>query len=293
MLWANGRPDSAARLATASLADATEPWARASVIGTQADLASARGQLSEAERLSAQVVTLQREAGSPGNALAVALGSPVRTGWYRGDRASAARQLDEALKANPLTGISLIDRPFKELVDAQVLVGRIDAAKATLADFMRASAALGAVPDTNTRTQLEGVVAMGEKKYDLAAAKFRERTVDKEFSCGVTCEWPRLAQAYDLGGKPDSAIAVFERYVQNKDWTRLAADVMYLGPSLKRLGELYEAKGDRNNAAKQYAQFVELWKNADPELQPTVKDVQGRLSRLRGAEPVKQVTPGR
>jgi len=42
------------------------------------------------------------------------------------------------------------------------------------------------------------------------------------------------------------------------------ADGTYLGPSLKRLGELYEAKGDRENAAKWYAAFVDLWKSADP-----------------------------
>ena len=112
-----------------------------------------------------------------------------------------------------------------------------------------------------------------------------------DFSCASTCVLPQLAQAYDRGGKPASAIAVFERYVQSRHQTRLTTDGMFLGPSLKRLGELYEAKGDRENAARNYARFVELWRHADPELQPSVKDVQGRLGRLRSAEPVKGVTP--
>ena len=34
--------------------------------------------------------------------------------------------------------------------------------------------------------------------------------------------------------------------------------------------------------------FVELWKNADPELQPAVKEVRARLAKLRSAEPVKR-----
>ena len=195
------------------------------------------------------------------------------------------------LKANPVAAISPIDRPFTALADAQVIVGRIDAAKATLADFGRAYAALGTVPDTNDRSHIEGVIALAEKKYDLAAAKLRERSIDMDFSCLSTCVLPQLAQAYDLGGKPDSAIAVFERYLQTRQRTRLTADAMFLGPSLKRLGELYEAKGDRENAARNYAQFVELWRDADPELQPSVKDVQGRLARLRSAEPVKGMTP--
>ena len=293
MLSANGHLDSAAQIAAGLLAVTKDATARAWVTDLQVSLATARGHLADADRLTPALVTANRESGSPAYALASALGAVVRTAWYRGDRAAAARQLDEVLKANPVAAISPIDRPFKELVDAQASVGRIDAAKATLADFIRAQTALGTVPDTNTRSHIEGVIAMAEKKYDQAAARFRDKSIDMDFYCGITCDWPNLAQAYDLGGKPDSAIAVYDRYLQNRDRTRLAADAMFLGPSLKRLGELYEAKGDRENAAKNYAQFAELWKNADPELQPTVKDVHARLSRLRGTEPVKRVTPSR
>ena len=290
LLAVNGHLDSAARVAAGALAEATEPTSRATVTYGQVQLASARGQLAEAERLSKVLATVSTESGSPGNALAAGLGTVVRTVWYRGDRVTATRQLDEVLKANPVAAISPIDRPFKDLVDAQVMVGRIDAAKATLADFGRAYAALGTVPDTNDRSHIEGVIALAEKKYDLAATKFRARSIDMDFSCAGTCVLPQLAQAYDLGGKPDSAIAVFERYVQTRHGTRLNTDAMFLGPSLKRLGELYEAKGDRENAARNYARFVEVWKGADPELQPSVKDVQGRLARLRSAEPIKGVT---
>jgi hypothetical protein len=48
----------------------------------------------------------------------------------------------------------------------------------------------------------------------------------------------------------------------------------------KRLGELYEAAGDRQRAASHYSAFIELWKTADPELQPRVQDVKRRLARL-------------
>ena len=293
MLWANGHVDSAAKVAAKSLSEARDATSRATVTSVQVNFAAAQGHLAEANRLTTALATFHREAGNQGNALGAALGSVVRTAWYRGDRAAAAQQLDEVLKANPLAAISPIDRPYKELVNAQVIAGRLDAAKATLADFIRSQTALGVVPDTNIRSHIEGVIAVAEKKYDLAALKFRERSIDREFNCGVTCEWPRLAQAYDQGGKPDSAIAVYERYVQNREGTRILADAIFLGPSLKRLGELYEAKGDRDNAARQYARLVELWKTADPELQPSVKDVHARLARLRSAEPVKGVTPSR
>jgi hypothetical protein len=53
-----------------------------------------------------------------------------------------------------------------------------------------------------------------------------------------------------------------------------------LAPSLKRLGELYESRGDRRRAADYYGRFIDLWKNADPELQPAVREVRGRLAQL-------------
>ena len=52
----------------------------------------------------------------------------------------------------------------------------------------------------------------------------------------------------------------------------------------KRPGELYEAKGEREKAASEYAKFIELWKNADPELQPHVREAKEKLARLGGAQ---------
>jgi hypothetical protein len=57
-------------------------------------------------------------------------------------------------------------------------------------------------------------------------------------------------------------------------------DPLYLAATYKRLGELYEAKGDAKNAATYYTKFVELWKTADAELQPKVAEVKKRLARL-------------
>ena len=60
------------------------------------------------------------------------------------------------------------------------------------------------------------------------------------------------------------------------------SDAPILAGIHKRLGELYEAKGDTARAESNYTAFVELWKNADPELQPKVAEVKRRLTALRG-----------
>ena len=47
------------------------------------------------------------------------------------------------------------------------------------------------------------------------------------------------------------------------------------------LGELYEAKGDAPKAIEQYDHLLALWKNAEPELQPQVTEIKGRVAKLR------------
>jgi tetratricopeptide (TPR) repeat protein len=53
-----------------------------------------------------------------------------------------------------------------------------------------------------------------------------------------------------------------------------------LAPTYRRLGELYEDRGQLDKARDYYGRFIDLWKNADPELQPLVRDVRQRLVRL-------------
>ena len=59
-----------------------------------------------------------------------------------------------------------------------------------------------------------------------------------------------------------------------------AMDQYVLGPTYERLGQLYDEKGDYENASRNYAGFVELWREADPELQPRVETAQKRLEQI-------------
>ena len=45
---------------------------------------------------------------------------------------------------------------------------------------------------------------------------------------------------------------------------------------MKRLGELYEEKGERAKAAGAYSRLSQLWERADPELQAVVAQVRRR-----------------
>lgn len=93
----------------------------------------------------------------------------------------------------------------------------------------------------------------------------------------------RLARAYDLAGNTDSTVAVLARYVEHPA-RDAATDGYFLTGAHKRLGELYDARGDRAKAISHYSRFVELWKNADAELQPLVRSARDRLATLQRAE---------
>jgi tetratricopeptide (TPR) repeat protein len=136
------------------------------------------------------------------------------------------------------------------------------------------------------RHGMAGDIAFAERRYEEAAHQYR-LAGDSPDPCG-TCLWPHEAHAYDLAGKPDSAIAIFTRYLAAGDAWRLDVwgpthfvDGANLASVNLRLGELWEARGDRSKATTYYARFVDLWKDADPELQPQVADVRRRLARLR------------
>jgi tetratricopeptide (TPR) repeat protein len=122
---------------------------------------------------------------------------------------------------------------------------------------------------------------LAEGRASIAAAEFRQADFPGRHSglCGV-CTDPDVGRAFDRARMPDSAIAVFEHFVNAPSVSREFADAWNLHWILRRLGELYEARGDREAAAKYYHKFVELWKDADPELQPAVEDVRQRLKRL-------------
>jgi tetratricopeptide (TPR) repeat protein len=46
------------------------------------------------------------------------------------------------------------------------------------------------------------------------------------------------------------------------------------------LGKLYEKKGDKQRAIENYETFLDLWKNADPDLQDLL-DAKARLAKLQ------------
>ena len=91
--------------------------------------------------------------------------------------------------------------------------------------------------------------------------------------------------AFEELAELDSAVAHFELALQPRVMTESGSwgfARMQLPFVLRSLAELETVRGDTAAAIERYQQFLDLWKDADPELQPTVRDVRQRLAKLVG-----------
>ena len=123
---------------------------------------------------------------------------------------------------------------------------------------------------------------MAEGRADAAVAAYRraETAGDGLPEGCVFCAPAFIGVAYDRANMADSAIAYLERFITVPSPGRIGLDRWLLAPTHKRLGELYEAKGDNARAVTHYTEFVRLWEHADPDMQPKVAEVRARLERL-------------
>ena len=125
--------------------------------------------------------------------------------------------------------------------------------------------------------------ALAEGRFAEAVEAFR----DADMAGHAYSHLPLLAQAFDRWGQADSAIAAFERFLDRKHLGEepIRFDALYIPGVHKRLGELYEAKGDRERALASCRAFLALWRDADPGLRPRVRDALQRVDALtRGSD---------
>jgi len=87
------------------------------------------------------------------------------------------------------------------------------------------------------------------------------------------------ARAYIVKGEIDKAIAEYELLISPDSGLRQQTLIQ---PHCRlRLARLYEEKGERAKAVKQYQKLAEVWKNADQDL-TEVQQVRRRLAALKG-----------
>jgi len=156
--------------------------------------------------------------------------------------------------------------------------GRPDSARALLAARGPTDAAVYA-RGTDT-LQVWAWIDLAEGRPRDAARKFRES--QRSLGGNTTSHTSRDAEtglAFERAGLRDSAIVTYENYLNAAP--ALELDAYRLVWVLEHAARLYEERGDRRKARAAYARVVELWKDADPDLQPRVSHARERAAALR------------
>jgi tetratricopeptide (TPR) repeat protein len=150
--------------------------------------------------------------------------------------------------------------------DAAAARGEARAFASGLAAAVRAHVLLArGAPDSAVAALEEGRLNVSEGLLD---APFANQATD------------RLARAEALRalGRDDEARAWYASLGETTmDMT------VFFAPAQLRQGEIAERRGERETAAAHYARFVELWRGADPALQPAVDEARRRLAALGGS----------
>lgn len=249
------------------------PWVRSGALYSRAEVAALHGRLGDAEMLEQEAISLRRQLDLPG------AGYEWFRFWLtlevRADTAAARRHLRRMSEEHPLEEIAEpLDRPYFGFAQMHAALGEAEAARGMIDAFRRA------VPDApdarwlDDRASVEGNLALHQARYDAAIEHFSE-VRRLEPGC-QGCELYAIALAHDHAGRADSAIAWYRRDLETPSTGNPGPRPIIF----ERLAELYDGQGDLENAALYYARFVDLWKDADAELQPRVEAARARLEEI-------------
>jgi tetratricopeptide (TPR) repeat protein len=278
LLFAERKYDSTLAISRRAQAGTRDSLARSLYVDGDARTYLVQGRVQEASRLFRESVALAAvqpevpldQAGFDASLAAIVQRDPQRAG----------RIVDAALAKTPMETIPVADRPYLSVALAYALAQRPERIVALQRVFEEGKKTTVRYQDDRDRALMDGALSFSRQEYADAARKFAAGDAG---DC-LVCAQAWIALAYDRAGQADSALVAYRRFIEQPDYLRFATDPVYLPHALQRLGELYEERGDVTNAVKYYREFLDLWKRADPELQPRVAEVRRRISRLGDIE---------
>jgi tetratricopeptide (TPR) repeat protein/tRNA A-37 threonylcarbamoyl transferase component Bud32 len=276
---ASGSYDSALAVLQQAAQKPQDASDRAGLVYLQGDLALLRGQLGRADGHWGEAAAIAEQRKLPGQYIDGTITRAVVEIRFRGNPAGAVKLVAAALARYPLAGIPAADRPYVSLAIFYAVAGQPAVARRYVGEYEATTPAQVQAND-NAGDWMAGYLALAERRPSDAVAAFRQARA--RGSC-TNCAFFELGQSYDLLKQPDSALVEYTRVIETPNNGQGTEDLAWNRPrALRRLGELYEEKGDRARALDYYGKFVALWKDADPEFQPQIKDVKARMAKLAG-----------
>ena len=253
---------------------------RAAAMRIKAAMLVMRGRIAEAERWLASAGQVQRR---------------------RFADAILRADIDTWVLRRPTRALSRLDS-LGDSIPRQNLLG-ISARYADAGNARRARELLArwerVFPDS-VRSQQQRQLGLASNQAGIAEAEGRWRDAmqrwqefdvypldGKPLGYCMQCMPKGMARAYDALNHVDSAIVWYERLVATPQYFNGEPDLwlqaLNLPHAFERLAQLYEQQANRDKAAVYYKRFIEMWREADPALEPRVADARRRLAVLRPA----------
>ena len=242
-------------------------------------IAAAQGRLADAEALAIESARHHEESGRAFPLLSMAFDLVWVDLNVREDTVRARERLAAYMESDGFDDAEALSRPYVTVLELLSSTGSRAEVESLIQEFEAEVPAEYRQDLDDEYLNWEGVLLAREGRYEEAIEALRRR---ENRGCKL-CPHVPLAQIYDRAGVRDSAIAYYEGYLNAFESHRAFWDASVLGPALERLAVLYDEAGDLESAALYYARFVDLWKGADPELQPRVEAAQRRLNEIFAA----------
>jgi tetratricopeptide (TPR) repeat protein len=234
------------------------------------------GRLRAAEALISEAVELDRGRGDAGAALQHGLETAAFLLIAVKDTAAALRELDRALAETPPDRLPVLDRPWVWAATIAARAGDAELARELIGQRDAEVSPRFLEIERRYEHDFRAWLALAEGDADRALAELSQQPAD---GC-PRCLPAEFAHLFEAAGRADSAIARYEQYLETPSNFQLFLDALVRAPAHESLGRLYDERGDLENAALHYAQFVDLWEDADPELQPRVESARARLEEI-------------
>lgn len=242
---------------------------------TLASIRLTQGRLAEAERDLRRVVASGARRASTARALRAAVRLAYVELRYRRAPAAALGTMTVALRRYPLARIPENERPYDEMARFFADAGQPARALQLIAEAGRTQLGRRRPADADRRWTMGAIATAEGRAWE---GEIEIYGAAETHPCPI-CVLPDLARAYEVAGKPDSAIVTYARYLSTPWQSRFDTDAIELGSAMERLGALYQQQRDGAKAAALYAELLRLWQGADAELQPLVADVRRRLEQ--------------
>ena len=280
--WSLGEFESLGATLAALEPRMTSPEDRAIYDFDAADLARLHGKLDESARLETDGTELRRQSGVAAAALQLAVGQAFDQAWFRGDAAGAVRRLDDALATTPLRSVPMSEAPYSGAVSAYAIAGQPDRARAIMAEW-----------DARRRDVADDAryrPSPPNARRDRAGrARLFHRAVraSRHGEAGLCRVRPSDARSRL---RPRRRSRFGDRRLRALRHHEVARPRRLRTPcSFRRCtsdwASCTKRRGSATRRSAHYRSFLELWKNADPVLQPKVQDAQQRVAALtRGTD---------